>query len=215
MQGKTISTDLIPELSSEIRHLVIDSCLKIEEDRNEFVARLKDGVIKSEFIVVATGAITRDKGLAESKRIIIGPYQKAFCADFHGKDVVVLGGGDNAFEYASIALERKAAAAHIYHRSIRASTELKSRAIAVGAELVRAPSPEVVERQDGVYVDGRRFDICLVMYGFEPYIPEGALEITGYPNVFVIGDASGGIMSIQNSISDGKSCAQTICNKNR
>lgn len=138
----------------------------------EWRLRCEDGsLLAADTVVIATGLQVRSGGFVDSPRIIVGPTPRAFSADYAGHRVAILGGGDNAFEYASIALERGADRATIFARGIRATAGLRARAKALGAEVFGGASTLVAERGDAVLVDGVEFDLCLVMFGFAPRGP--------------------------------------------
>jgi len=95
--------------------------------------------------------------------VLVGPGSPIVAQDYTGLSVAVLGGGDNAYENFVYVRNRGARAVHLYARTVRAQQQWIARA-----------------GSDGVYVgeyrvdpaartvDGRRYDLVLVFYGWEP-----------------------------------------------
>jgi thioredoxin reductase len=97
--------------------------------------------------------------------------------DFRGQKVAVLGGGDNAFENALYAMNRGAASATIFARTVRAQHQLVARVPV--CDVHEGGYAVDVERMT---VDGRPFDLIMVFYGWEPCVPFARslrLELTG------------------------------------
>ena len=118
-------------------------------------------------LVLATGVKPRPLDPARPHErwpgVLVGPGAHVAAADYAGRSVAILGGGDNAFENYAYVRRRGAASAHIYARSVRAQRQW-----------VRAVDP--ADLRVGPYradpqtraVDGRAYDLMLVFYGWEP-----------------------------------------------
>lgn len=119
--------------------------------------------MKARFVVLATGCIADRGCLPEHPHILVGPGAHVFHHDFSGLDVAVLGGGDNGFENASFVRSKGARSVTIFARTVRARPDFVA---AVPPEDVVHGACEIGE--DGLTVNGRRFDRVLVMYGFRP-----------------------------------------------
>jgi len=95
--------------------------------------------------------------------VLVGPGAHIAQADYAGRTVAILGGGDNAFENYGYVRSRGAACAHIYARHVRAQRQL--------VRAVDAPDLRVggyCVDPDRREVDGRAYDLVLVFYGWEP-----------------------------------------------
>lgn len=174
-----------------------------------------------QYLVIATGTKARTGGFVESENLLIGPFKPAYEYDFNGKHVAILGGGDNAFEYALIALSKGASSASIFARGIRARKDLRVSATSAGASLFMVADFDVKDMGGHVRILGNRYDICLVMYGFErviPDIPAGHfLPQTGESiqgdskAMFAIGDvAAGAVPNLDHAVNCGKAVGAAI-----
>lgn len=113
-------------------------------------------------LVIATGVRARTGGLAASDRVLIGPGRHVAQQDFAGRRVAVLGGGDNAFENYQLAKEAGAAEVHIFARTVRAR-----RLFAEAADPADVHTGAYEADCDKLTVNGRGYDLFLVMYGWE------------------------------------------------
>lgn len=149
--------------------------------------------------VLATGVRPVKGGFTASETVIIGPGQTLFNADFEGRSVAILGGGDNAFENYIFVRRRAATRVTLFARTIRARREFLEKVppadVRIGPYPVEPEAPEVA---------GERFDRILVLYGWEPYLPyarhlglardargfvETSLDCeTSIPNLYAIGE---------------------------
>lgn len=167
-----------------------------------------------QYLVIATGTKARTGGFTESENLLIGPFKPAYERDYNGKRVAILGGGDNAFEYALIALSKGASSASIFARGIRARKDLRAAAMSAGASVHLVADFDVKDMGGHVDISGNRYDICLVMYGFErviPDMPDGQCLSTSLETVqgnskamFVVGDAAlGTVQSLEQATKSG------------
>lgn len=118
--------------------------------------------LQSRLLVLAGGVKPRTGGLVSRIGMIIGPGHPVARTDFTGANVAILGGGDSAFEYHGYIMDRGAAKATIFARTIKARMELTDRVpptdIFLGDYAVDA---------DKNSVNGTKFDQVVVLYGFD------------------------------------------------
>ncbi|MDA8391164.1 MAG: NAD(P)/FAD-dependent oxidoreductase [Gammaproteobacteria bacterium] len=119
--------------------------------------------LHARFLVVATGVQRRSGGIDACENVIIGPGDRVYDFDFTGKRVAILGGGDNAFENYFFIRTRGAQCVNIFARSISARRQF----------LVRTDRTDVAcgdysLSRAGMRVNGRQYDVWVVMYGWEP-----------------------------------------------
>ena len=157
---------VVPHLGSPVSGLV-------KEGKGFMLQTANGEVARGRFLVLATGVRARRLVDAQGRAcpddlpgILIGPGSQVASQDFHGRTVAVLGGGDNAFENALYATERGAEAVHIYARTIRAQRQFTR----------KFPESQVIHGQPEVdaakrMVNGRPYDLILVLYGWEPCVP--------------------------------------------
>ena len=167
---------------------------------------LDDEALKGRCLVIASGVRARGlPGHAPEARwpgVLIGPGSPIVAQDYTGLSVAVLGGGDNAFENFVYVRNRGARQVHLYARSVRAQQQWVQRA---GTEGVSVGPYEGDPRARSV--NGRRYDLILVFYGWEPqagfadglnlardargYIQtEAATARTSLPDVYAIGEVA-------------------------
>jgi thioredoxin reductase len=123
--------------------------------------------VHGRFLVIASGVRARGLPGAEPGQqwpgVRVGPGVAIQEQDYRGLSVAVLGGGDNGFENYAYVRGRGAREVHLYSRTVRARPQLVATAatpdLHVGDYVVdpRARS-----------VNGRRYDLILVFYGWEP-----------------------------------------------
>ena len=156
--------------------------------------------VQARYLVVATGAKFRSGGFTASERLAIGPGKNFEAMDVANKRVAILGGGDNAFDAWQFAMQRGAAQAQIFARSLRAH----------GVSMTRVPKacvsvgPLDVD-EHAITVNGRAFDCISVQFGFEAVMPDGLDKLertakgyvladhwgqTNLPNVYSIGEVT-------------------------
>jgi thioredoxin reductase len=152
------------------------------------------------YVVIATGAKPRREGFVESDCVGIGPGISMERLDVAGKRVAMLGGGDNAFDQALFALRRGARSVDIHCRSTPRAQPILQREIAAQAVHI-GPFQADPSRMT---VDGERYDIIGVQFGFEPCIPGGLRlplrdgyidvdrrgSIAGFPGLFAAGEVT-------------------------
>ncbi len=97
--------------------------------------------------------------------VLTGPGGHIIRQDFQGKRVAVLGGGDNAFENALYAMDHGAAQVDLYARTVRAQRQFVRR---MPADRVFKTGYDV--DGDTRTVNGQRYDIIMVFYGWEPCV---------------------------------------------
>ncbi|ARP88114.1 NAD(P)/FAD-dependent oxidoreductase [Bordetella genomosp. 9] len=123
--------------------------------------------VHGRFLVIASGVRARNLPGAEPGQtwpgVLVGPGVAVHEQDYRGLSVAVLGGGDNGFENYAFVRGRGAREVHLYSRTVRARPQLvaaaDTRDLHVGAYAV-----DPVARS----VNGRRYDLILVFYGWEP-----------------------------------------------
>lgn len=119
-------------------------------------------LITARFLVLAGGVSPRTGGLVSRLGMIVGPGTAIADTNFSGKNVAILGGGDNAFENYVFASARGARSVSIFARSIRARADM----------IAQVPSDRVLVGaydldQNRNTVNGTHFDQILVLYGYE------------------------------------------------
>lgn len=178
-------------------------------------------------LVIASGV--RAKGLpdhppgASWPGVLIGPGSPIVAQDYSGLSVAVLGGGDNAFENYVYVRNRGARAVHLYARSVRAQQQWVTRA---GHDGVRIGPYKVDPAARSI--DGRRYDLILVFYGWEPqagfadslqlardergYIrTDFATAETSVPDIYAVGEVANRMHPcVVTSLADGVVAAKAI-----
>lgn len=124
-------------------------------------------LLRGRALVIASGV--RARGLpghpsgAAWPGVLVGPGSPIVAQDYSGLKVAVLGGGDNAYENFVYVRNRGAGDVHLYARTVRAQQQWVTRA---GRENVHVGAYEVDPAARTV--GGRRYDLILVFYGWEP-----------------------------------------------
>src|SRR4051794_29831690 len=131
-----------PEMMKEFRaqaarfgaEFVSDDVVRVDFSQRPFVVATEDAEYRAESVIVATGATARELGLASEKRLQgRGVSYCAVCDApfFREKPVIVVGGGDSAFEEASY-IAKFASKVYLVHRrdEFRASQIMVDRAAA-------------------------------------------------------------------------------------
>jgi len=158
--------------------------------RNGWLAASVGHAVMARHVVIATGLQIRTAGLAPGDRLFVGPSRRLYDdTDVSGMKVAIIGGGDNALEYACMSADRGSAGVTVYHRTIRAIDTFVRRAKALPNVTLRRIDalPSILETPDAVWVDGKRYDLCVAMLGFDPVMPsiEAPAEA---PKLAYIGD---------------------------
>ncbi|NYT65667.1 NAD(P)/FAD-dependent oxidoreductase [Alcaligenaceae bacterium] len=110
--------------------------------------------------------VRQDKGgMPSSYGILTGPGRHIVEQNFQGKRVAVLGGGDNAFENALYAMDHGASVVDVYVRTVRAQRQFTH----------RVPKERIIQGgyrvdADTRTVNGQRYDLILVFYGWDPCV---------------------------------------------
>lgn len=183
--------------------------------------------LRGRALVIASGV--RARGLpghpqgAAWPGVLIGPGSPIVAQDYTGLSVAVLGGGDNAFENFVYVRNRGARDVHLYARAVRAQQQWAVRA---GRENVHV-GPYQVDPAART-VDGQRYDLILVFYGWEPqaafadglrlarsergYIQtDSATAQTSLPDVYAIGEVAHRMHPcVVTSMADGVVAAKDI-----
>jgi thioredoxin reductase len=183
--------------------------------------------VHGRFLVIASGVRARSlPGAEHGKRwpgVLVGPGVAIQDQDYRGLSVAVLGGGDNGFENYAYVRGRGAREVHLYSRTVRARPQLVAAAatpdLHVGDYVV-----DPVARS----VNGRRYDLILVFYGWEPQagFADGlqlARDAQGYiltelpttrtstPGVYAIGEVANRMHPcVVTSMADGVVAAKAI-----
>lgn len=118
--------------------------------------------IEGRFLVLAGGVTPKTGGFANRLGMIVGPGPQIASADFSHARVAILGGGDSSFENFKFVMDRGAASATIFARSIKARAEMLEH-VAPEHVVVGEYKVDVDEKT----VNGEQFDQLLVLYGFE------------------------------------------------
>ena len=184
-------------------------------------------VVYGRYLVIATGVRARNlPGAAPGRRwpgVLVGPGSAIVAQQYDGLSVAILGGGDNAFENYAYVRERGAREVHLYARSVRARPQLVAAAATPDLHLgAFAVEP------DSRCVNGRKYDLILVFYGWEPqagfaeslalqrdargYIQtDFATAATSAPGVYAIGEVANRMHPcVVTSMADGVVAAKAI-----
>jgi thioredoxin reductase len=181
-------------------------------DGRQWQAAFGNQTVTARHVVIATGLQIRTAGLVAGERLFVGPsYRLYHHCDVSGKKVAVVGGGDNAFEYACMAAAAGASVT-LYHRSIRATDRFVQQAQTLANVALRRIEalPPIAETPDAVWVDGESYDLCAAMLGFEPVMPliEGQPDA---PGLVCIGDLdTRHPPRLLHAIESGRQCANKI-----
>ncbi|PND33406.1 NAD(P)/FAD-dependent oxidoreductase [Achromobacter pulmonis] len=186
-----------------------------------------ESLARARTLVIASGV--RAKGLPDHPPgatwpgVLIGPGSPIVAQDYSDLSVAVLGGGDNAFENFVYVRNRGARAVHLYARSVRAQQQWVTRA---GRDGVRIGPYRVDPAARSV--DGRRYDLILVFYGWEPqagfadslqlardargYIrTDFATAETSVPDIYAVGEVANRMHPcVVTSLADGVVAAKAI-----
>ncbi len=145
----------------------------VKENGGFLLQTERGATARGRFLVLATGVRARrledtcGQVVAEDMPgILVGPGAHVAAQDFSGKTVAVLGGGDNAFENALYAMEHGAREVRVHARTIRAQRQF-ARKFPVD-RIAHGPAEVDAGRRT---VNGRPYDLILVLYGWEPCVP--------------------------------------------
>lgn len=199
------------------------SVTKVSRTGSGWRLHLDDGELECSHLVIATGVQARTGGFKESSKMVIGPFKMAFEYPFQGKRIAVLGGGDNAFEYASIAMKRGAATVTVFAKEIKARRLMVDEASRHKNMKVQITGAVTVEDKGEITVNCDQFDACLVMYGFESRMFEfkdctleigknGRFEtnMDEENNLYAVGDCVQGELNIPKAMTQGAQCGLLI-----
>ena len=184
--------------------------------------------LEARHLVIATGVEPRTGGLEAGPHVIIGPGRAVEACDFAGLRVAILGGGDNAAENYGLIGARRPADLRIYARTRRARAALSRN---VPEQAFRVGPYHVDQDTRSVTFDGRteRFDVLVVLYGWQAVIPEALGEMAGtivdergfistdrerrtaVPGLWAIGEVTQAVHPCcVTAMSDGVICAKAI-----
>ena len=186
-----------------------------------------DKAVRGHTLVIASGVLARNlAGHAPQTRwpgVLVGPGSAIVAQDYAGLSVAVLGGGDNAFENFVYVRGRGAKTVHLYSRTVRAQSQWIARAGDAGVHRGDYDVDPAART-----VDGRRYDLILVFYGWEPqaafadglslardergYIrTDAATAQTSLPGVYAIGEVANRMHPcVVTSMADGVVAAKAI-----
>lgn len=178
-------------------------------------------------LVIASGVLARNlAGYPPQTRwpgVLVGPGSAIVTQDYAGLSVAVLGGGDNAFENFVYVRGRGAKTVHLYSRTVRAQSQWIARAGDAGVHRGDYDVDPVART-----VNGRRYDLILVFYGWEPqaafadglnlardergYIrTDAATAQASLPGVYAIGEVANRMHPcVVTSMADGVVAAKAI-----
>lgn len=178
-------------------------------------------------LVIASGVQARNlPGYAPQARwpgVLVGPGSAIVAQDYTGLSVAVLGGGDNAFENFVYVRGRGAKTVHLYSRTVRAQSQWVARAGDAGVHRGDYDVDPAART-----VNGRRYDLILVFYGWEPqaafvdglelardergYIrTDTATAQTSLPGVYAIGEVANRMHPcVVTAMADGVVAAKAI-----
>lgn len=147
--------------------LLHDRVISANWDRSQHVWQVQMGQGKRvvSWLLLANGVVPRTGGFAPSSRIFTGPSKGLLQHPVKGLRVAILGGGDNAFEFAGHYLAQ-GADVQMFLRTPKAKEKFVN---AVPVDRLHPATTDVREESDGVWVEGERFDACFVFYGFEAH----------------------------------------------
>lgn len=200
-----------------------DAVHEISADAGGFTVRLASGAeIRARHAVLATGVTPATGGLSAAEGVLFGPGPHVLNCDFRGRSVAILGGGDNAFEHALILRERGVGQVHLFARSVRAR-----RAFLEQIDPADVTPGEAAVDTERRTVNGRPFDLILVMYGFQPRLPlmrgcapaldpHGHVQVddrcaTNHPGLYAIGELTGRMHpAVVTALADGVVAAKAI-----
>lgn len=187
VQGKT-GQAVAASLSQHARNLGVDVRLNspvmtVSADGREVTTAA--GILRSPYLVIATGSQPRSGGFMASDRVVIGPGTAMEALDVQGRRVAIFGGGDNAFDQARFVRDRGGEVTIFARSPVRAQKLLQD----LIPDVPVVVGPYTV---DQMRVNGSAFDAFGVMFGFEAVVPEGltpTLE-NGYIAVDRFGESS-------------------------
>jgi len=183
--------------------------------------------VRGHTLVIASGVLARNLAgyplQARWPGVLVGPGSAIVAQDYAGLSVAVLGGGDNAFENFAYVRGRGAKTVHLYSRTVRAQSQWIARAGDVGVHRGDYAVDPVTRM-----VNGRRYDLILVFYGWEPqaafadglnlardergYIrTDAATAQASLPGVYAIGEVANRMHPcVVTSMADGVVAAKAI-----
>lgn len=168
--GQQIANNITQQLNAENVPFYTNSVVKsVAHKGSAFEVKWGRHKSNASYVVLATGTRPISGGFKPSATLAIGPGEPMERLEVKGKRVAILGGGDNAFDQARFALNRGAAQVTIFTRRQPCAQKLMQQQ-ANGARVIIGPFEANQKRMD---VNGERFDVIGVMYGFEAVLPQG------------------------------------------
>ena len=152
-----------------------------------FAVTTPDEDLSARYIVIATGSTPRTGGFTPSQQVAIGPGVPMEALDVTGRDVAILGGGDNAFDQARFVRDRGGRVTVFSRREPRAQKLLQDQ-----AQGVKVVVGLYLASQARMTVNGQAFAAFGVQYGFEAVVPAGLTlrRLRGYVRVNQAGETS-------------------------
>jgi thioredoxin reductase len=183
-----------------VRYMTRTRVQSIQQGENSWRVACEGGSFQGRRIVIATGSSPRAGGFHESDRVGIGPGLSMERLDVVDKRVAILGGGDNAFDQAAFAMRRGARIVDVYCRREPRAQRLLQRKVPLRS--VHVGTFEADQRS--MTVNGIRYDVFGVQFGFEPNRPDGLSlpshhgfvdvdrqgAVAGFPGLFAAGEVT-------------------------
>ncbi|MCJ2533151.1 MAG: NAD(P)/FAD-dependent oxidoreductase [Candidatus Thermoplasmatota archaeon] len=219
ISGKELASLMVHQMEKLGVRLEIRSVTKISPKGRSFVTETETGTYESDTVIIATGTAPKKleiegAGELEGRRLFYGLASIGTDA-IRGKRVLVLGGGDAAFDYAINMSTRGNPVAIVSRSTASCLPLLLERAEARGIEVSEGCTPErMTESMDEVVVECAcgdekkifKADIVTAAYGREPRVDMLPSELrervddsgegppmTGIEGLFVAGDVVRGI----------------------
>ncbi len=133
--------------------------------------------------------------------------------DLQGKELLVIGAGDTAFDIARLGVRLGASVFVMYRgkrEGIKAQSKEVAKAIREGVKVLFNCEPKEIRNEEAVFSCGTfRFDVLVPAIGFHK--DKGAVELSGKSKKFFIaGDARRGVSTAVEAVNDGRTVAYEI-----
>lgn len=204
---KQLKTIKVPILLDEVLSIKQNNFFEVITQKKEFFAKT---------VIVATG--TKPKKLnipgensLENEKIF---YHISEAPIKKGYDVIIIGGGDVAFDYALTVKEKKASPIVVMRSSPKCLKLLHERALKEKIPIICNETPlEFYTQQNKIVLQtsNKNFigDIALIAIGREPLIPD--INCYNAKGLFLVGDVKGEIYrQVQISAGDGLKTAMIV-----
>jgi thioredoxin reductase len=173
------------DVGAELR--VGQPAVAVMHDGDGFRVKTPGDEVRGRFVVIATGSMPRTGGFTPSAIVAIGPGEPMEALDVEGRNVAILGGGDNAFDQARFVRDRGGRVTVFSRTPPRAQKLLQDQVADI--PVVVGPYEAL---QSAMTVNGEPFDCFGIQYGFEAVLPAG-LDLRrqdGYIEVDRFGETS-------------------------